>query len=54
MTVTPEERETIVRFDDASDRCEIWTANSTVAARLKRSGVVVTKDGGGWRCEVVK
>ena len=27
MTLTPEERETILRFDDSGDACEVWTAS---------------------------
>jgi|LFRM01.1.fsa_nt_gb hypothetical protein len=54
MTLTPEERETILRFDDSGDACEVWTASPTVAARLRRAGLAVTQEPGGWRATCAK
>jgi len=50
----PEERETILRFDQASDECTIWTAEEKVANRLRRSGVHVVEEPGGWSARVPK
>lgn len=50
----PEERETILRFDQASDECTIWTAEEKVATRLRRSGVQVVEEPGGWSARVPK
>ena len=50
----PEERETILRFDQASDECFIWTAEEKVANRLKKGGVQVAKEPGGWSARVPK
>lgn len=33
---TNEERETIIRYDDASDECRIYTCNRALIARLDR------------------
>ena len=52
--LTPEERETILRFDQASDECFIWTAEEKVANRLKKGGVQVAKEPGGWSARVPK
>ena len=39
--LTPDERETIIRFDDASGLCEIYTASPAVARRLKKAGLPI-------------
>lgn len=52
--LTPEERETILRFDEASDECSIWTVEEKVANRLKKSGAQVVREPGGWSARVPK
>ncbi len=52
MTLTAEERETVIRFDDSADQAYIWTASAAVAARLRKAGLAVAEEPGGWsaRC----
>lgn len=52
--LTPEELETIIRFDETGDECSIWTASKKVAARLAKAGLEVMTEPGGWVVELPK
>lgn len=49
-----EERETIVRFDDSIQTCDIYTASPVIARRLTKRGYpMVAEHPFGWRARLV-
>jgi len=40
-----EERETVIRFSDADDTAEIWTASDIIDRRLRRLGIAILEEG---------
>ncbi len=39
-SVSPEERETVIQFDDADGHVRVWTAKKSVAAVLQKRGYI--------------
>ena len=54
MTLTPEERETIPSVRRLRRRLRGVDRFPTVAARLRRAGLAVTQEPGGWRATCAK
>ena len=53
-TLTNEERETIIRFDKASDVCTIFTADKAMITKFKKSCELINETGGGATFETRK
>ena len=53
--LTPEEKETVITFDDSCDACTIYTCNKSLQLELKRKGYTTkTKDAYGITFECTK
>jgi hypothetical protein len=53
-TLSKEERETIIRFDDSAKICDIYTASPTIARKLIKRGYPMLADKPwGWRARAV-
>ena len=53
-TLTNEERETVIRFDKASDVCTIFTADKAMITKFKKSCKLISETGGGATFETRK
>lgn len=47
----PEEKETVIRWDKASNTCTVWTADNSLATQLKKKNGFKLVDEGSIHCE---
>lgn len=52
--MTPEEKETTIRWDETSALAVLWTATPAIRKEWASYGFPITETQGGWRVEIPK